>query len=93
MGEETSENGLLWNAPVANDPNLIHGLGSLREGGACGNSQNQQHGKPRQTGKHPTCAGGGIVLDLHRVGILRRAQVLVRSKEMLHGKNMHTLIA
>jgi hypothetical protein len=33
------------------------------------------------------------VLDLHRAGALRRAQVLVRSMVRLHGKNMHTLIA
>jgi hypothetical protein len=33
------------------------------------------------------------VLDLHRAEALRRAQVLVRSKVRLHGKNMHTLIA
>lgn len=33
------------------------------------------------------------MLDFHWAEALRRAQVLVRSKDLLHGKNMHTLIA
>ena len=50
-------------------------------------------GKTRGTALNLRSAGDGSVLDLHRAGALRRAQVLVRSKNRLHGKNMHTLIA
>jgi hypothetical protein len=65
----------------------------------------EQKKKPRNNGRNPRIAGDHVVLDeyptnlsvgapyLHRAGILRRAQVLVRSKVRLHGKNMHTLTA
>ena len=97
MSKEPRQDGLLGNAPVADDPNLIDGLRSLGQGGDRGKRQDDKQRNPRHarcsSGCGPQCAGDGSVLDLHRAGALRRAQVLVRSMVRLHGKNMHTLIA
>jgi len=84
------EDGLLGNAPVADDTNLVDGLRRLGQGRA---GRKHQHNGQRHPDRYPRQAGDESVLDLHRVGVLRRAQVLVRSKVRLHGKNMHTLIA
>ena len=71
----------------------IDGLGLLGHGGAGGDKKNQHQNAPGEQEKGPRFAGDEVVLDLHRAGVLRRAQVLVRSKVRLHGKNMHTLTA
>ena len=95
VGEQAGKDGFLGNAPVADDANLVDGLRAVwAKAVPTENSQDKQDRKDApgraRIGRLP---GDGSVLDLHRVGVLRRAQVLVRSKVRLHGKNMHTLIA
>src|SRR5665647_3204134 len=98
MGKQTRKDGLLGNAPVSNDTYLLDRIRALSESGACANGQREGEQEPSEARSKvrggaltPQRAGDGSVLDLHRAGALRRAQVLVRSKNRLHGKNMHTL--
>ncbi len=93
MGEEARKDRFLGNAAIADDPDLVNGLRGLGQGGARGNDQQEQQRDSRHPAKDLQCATERSVLYLHRAGVLRRAQILVRSMVKLHGKNMHTLIA
>jgi len=104
VGKQPGKDGFLGNAPVTYDANLLNRQLILGEGrmGAYSQGEHEQQaankrerarGVTRNMALNPRSAGDGSVLDLHWAGALRRAQVLVRSKNRLHGKNMHTLIA
>ena len=93
MREHARLDGLLGNAAVADDPDGLDDLRLLGESGAGGEGEQQQQNQPGKQKRDPQIAGNNVELDLHRAGVLRRAQVLVRSKVRLHGKNMHTLTA
>src|SRR6185503_7024872 len=92
MREHSRQDGLLRDTAVADDPNGLDGL-TLGECETGGNSEQQYGGKTENESRNSRFAGNRAVHDLHRAGVLRRAQVLVRSKVRLHGKNMHTLTA
>src|ERR1700759_1923044 len=104
MSEHPSQNRFLGDAAVTDNPDGLNG-GLLSEDCTGREYKQEQKKKPRKNGRDPQIAGDHVVLDeyptdlsvgasyLHRAGILRRAQVLVRSMVRLHGKNMHTLTA
>jgi hypothetical protein len=92
MVEHPSKDFLIGDEAIPDDPNGLDGL-RLGESDAGGENEQEYGGKTKNGRRNPRFAGDGIVRDLHRAGVLRRAQVLVRSKVRLHGKNMHTLTA
>src|ERR1039458_9058018 len=83
MGKQARQDGLLGYAPVTNDSNLLDRLRrplGQRGTGADGQCQHKQEapnarGNARDEARSPRGAGDGSVLDLHRAGALRRAQV------------------
>ena len=105
MGEHAGEDGFLRDTAIADDPDGFDGLRTLGDGKAGSEYEDEGEREPRDESRNPEIAGNGIVLEdpaakqsvgssyLHRAGVLRRAQILVRSKVRLHGKNMHTLTA
>src|ERR1700688_1411538 len=101
MCKQARQDSFLGNAPVTDDSNLLDRLRwRLGQGstGAYGQGKHKQEAAKarsyaRDEAQSPRSAEDGSVLDLHRAEALRRAQVLVRCKYRLHGKNMHNLIA
>ncbi len=67
MGKHTSEDGLFGNAPVADDADLVDGVGRLREGGSSPRYEDEEHEDPRHAPYSGRSADGESVPELHRV--------------------------
>jgi len=86
VGKQARQDGFFGDAAVADDADLVNGLGLLGKRSNAGQCDHQEDHQPTQTAERN-------VLPYHRVFAPRRAQKRkVRSMVQIHAKNLHTLI-